>query len=169
MRSVASRVLAAALAAALWLPAGTQAAAGKTVSLDLIAGKTSANSNLNFNGYDKGAMTITVPVGWTVVVHYKNRTTAARHSFVVIEYTGKQPDKGIPPVFKGATTKDPVDGVGRGHEETITFVAERAGRYEFMCGVFGHALAGMWDFLVVSPTAKAPSEQPRAAAGLRTR
>lgn len=158
----------AALAAALWLPAGTQAAAGKTARLDLIAGKTSANSKLNFNGYAKGAMTITVPVGWTVVVHYKNNTDN-RHSFVVVEHTATQPDKGIPPVFKGATTKDPVDGIGAGHEETITFVAERAGRYEFMCGVFGHALAGMWDFLVVSPTARVPSEQPRGAAGLKTR
>ncbi len=157
-----------ALMVVLWLPAGTQAAAGKTVSLDLIAGKTSANSNLNFNGYAKGAMTITVPVGWTVVVHYKNNT-AARHSFVVIDYTGKQPDKGIPPVFKGATTRDPVDGIGAGHEETITFVAVRAGKYEFMCGVLGHAFSGMWDFLVVSPTAKVPNEQPRGAASLKTR
>ncbi len=168
MRIGARRALVIALMVVLWLPAGTQAAAGKTVGLDLIAGKTSANSNLNFNGYAKGAMTITVPVGWTVVVHYKNNT-AARHSFVVIDYTGKQPDKGIPPVFKGATTRDPVDGVGAGHEETITFVADRAGKYEFMCGVLGHAFSGMWDFLVVSPTAKAPSEQPRGAASLKTR
>ncbi len=60
MRIGACRALTIALIAALWLPARTQAAS-KTVSLDLIAGKTTANSNLNFNGYAKGAMTITVP------------------------------------------------------------------------------------------------------------
>ena len=60
---------------------------------------------------------LTVPTGWTVVVHYQN-FSPLRHSFDVIPYTGKQPDAPPPPpVFKGATTKDPVSGIGLGKEE----------------------------------------------------
>lgn len=134
-----------------------------TVALTLIASKTSANGGFNFNGYGNGKMTITVPVGWRVTIRYLN-ASPLRHSFDVIAYTGKQPQSLMPPVFKGAATKDPISGIGAGHEETLTFVAERAGRYEFLCGVLGHAQAGMWDYLVVSSTAKAPSVQPAGAA-----
>ena len=138
----------------------------KTVELTLIAGKTNDNSSFNFNGFSKGKMTLTVPVGWTVVVHYQN-FSPLRHSFDVIPYTGKQPDAPPPPpVFKGATTQDPVSGIGVGQHETITFVAGTAGKYEYLCGVAGHAPAGMWNYLVVSSSAKIPSVQPAGAAAL---
>ncbi len=165
MRILTGRIVAVVLIITLDLATGAQAAGRRIVQLPLIAGQTDANDHLNFNGYAKGAMTITVPAGWTVVVRYMNNT-AARHSLIVTGFTGKQPDKAVPPAFKGASTKDPVDGVGAGHAETITFVAERPGKYEFMCGVLGHAAAGMWDLLVVSPTAAAPSVQPRGAVKL---
>jgi sulfocyanin len=145
--------------------AGTPKAA-HTVELTLIAGKTSSNGSFNFNGFSKGQMTLTVPTGWTVAVHYQN-FSPLRHSFDVIPYTGKQPDAPPPPpVFKGATTQDPVSGIGVGKEETISFVADKAGKYEYLCGVAGHAPAGMWNYLVVSSTAKAPSVRPAGAAAL---
>lgn len=146
--------------------AGT--AAGRTVEFTLVAGKTGANGTLNFNGYARGMMTVTVPAGWRVVVHYRNGS-ALRHSFDVIPYTGKQPDNAPPPVFAGASTKDLVSGIGVGREETISFVAGRPGKYEFLCGVLGHALAGMWDYLVVLPDAVAPTVRPAAATELWTR
>jgi sulfocyanin len=163
-------VLATALVVAACTTAGGQGDAGpqvvKTVELTLIAGKTNDNSSFNFNGFSNGKMTLTVPVGWTVVVHYQN-FSPLRHSFDVIPYTGKQPDAPPPPpVFKGATTQDPVSGIGVGKNETITFVASKAGKYEYLCGVAGHAPAGMWNYLVVSSTAKAPSVQPAGAAAL---
>lgn len=164
--------LAAALLAIVFVaacgPTGGRTAARKTVEFALVAGKTPANGTFNFNGYAKGALTVTVPVGWRVVIAYQN-TSALRHSFTVIPYTATQPDKAEPPVFAGASTRDLVDGIGVGREETITFVAERAGKYEFLCGVLGHAQAGMWDFLVVSPTAKAPSAQPAKGVTLTVR
>ncbi len=139
------------------------------MELTLIAGMTSANGSFNFNGYSNGALTLSVPVGWTVVVHYQNGSVL-RHSFDVIPYTGKQPDAPPPPpVFKGAVTKDPVSGIGVGKTETLTFVVDKAGKYEFLCGVLGHGQAGMWDFLVVSPTAKGPSVQPAPAVVLKTK
>jgi sulfocyanin len=145
--------------------AGTPKAA-QTVELTLIAGKTSGNGSFNFNGFSKGQMTLTVPTGWRVVVHYQN-FSPLRHSFDVIPYTGTQPDAPPPPpVFKGATTQDPVSGIGVGKEETISFVADKAGKYEYLCGVAGHAPAGMWNYLVVSSTAKAPSVRPAGAAAL---
>ena len=164
----------AALVAAASPSAGGQgyagtSSAGKTVELTLVAGKTSANSSFNFNGYSNGKMTLTVPAGWTVVVHYQN-FSPLRHSFDVIRYTGQQPDAPPPsPAFQGATTRDPVNGIGVGKEETITFVADTAGRYEYLCGVAGHAPAGMWNYLVVSSAAKAPSIRPAKAAVLSVR
>ena len=118
-----STVLAAALTAVTCAGAGWQGTAGtpkaaNTVEFTLIAGKTTNNSSFfNFNGFSNGKMTLTVPTGWTVVVHYQN-FSPLRHSFDVIPYTGKQPDAPPPPpVFKGATTKDPVSGIGLGKEE----------------------------------------------------
>ncbi len=149
-------------------PTRGQTALPKTVEVTLVAGKTTANASFNFNGYSKGALTITVPVGWKVVIQYAN-ASALRHSLDVIPYTGTQPDSAPPPSFPGASTKDLVDGVGVGKQETITFVAAKAGTYEFLCGVLGHAQAGMWDYLVVSPTATAPSVKPSAAVALKVK
>jgi len=154
-------VLAIVLVAA-GAPSRGQTAPPKTAEFTLVAGKTPANGTFNFNGYAKGAMTITVPVGWRVVIHYTNGS-ALRHSFSVIPYTGTQPDKSEPPVFAGAATRDPVSGIAVGGQETITFVAGKPGKYEYFCGILGHALAGMWNYLVVSPTAKAPSVRPTGA------
>ena len=165
---LATALVAAACAGGGQGHAGTSSPA-KTVELTLIAGKTTDNSGFNFNGFSNGKMTLTVPTGWTVVVHYQN-FTALRHSFDVIPYMGKQPDAPPPPpAFKGATTQDPVSGIGVGKAETITFVADKAGKYEYLCGVAGHAPAGMWNYLVVSPTAKVPSIQPAGAAALVVR
>ncbi len=166
-RAGAAAVLAIVLVAACG-PTRVQTAAPKTVEFALVAGKTPANGTFNFNGYAKGALTITVPVGWRVVITYQN-TSALRHSLSVIPYTPTQPDKAEPPVFAGASTRDLVDGIGVGREETVTFVAERAGKYEFLCGVLGHAQAGMWDFLLVSPTAKAPSVRPERGVAFTVR
>ena len=165
---LAANMFAIVLMAAACAPTRGQAITSKTVELGLVAGKTPVNGTLNFNGYAHGAMSLTVPVGWRIVIHYKNNS-ALRHSLSVISYSGTQPDKAESPVFAGASTRDLVDGIGVGREETITFIAGKAGKYEFFCGVLGHAQAGMWGFLVVSPTAKAPNVQPAAAAALRVK
>ncbi len=94
-------VLATALVAAACTGTGGQGHAGtptaaQTVELTLIAGKTSVNGSFNFNGFSHGQMTLTVPTGWRVVVHYQN-FTPLRHSFDVIPYTGRQPDAPPPP------------------------------------------------------------------------
>jgi uncharacterized cupredoxin-like copper-binding protein len=145
-RRLAASIFAIVLGVAACAPTRGQTITSKTVEFALVAGKTPANGTFNFNGYANGALTLTVPAGWRVVIHYKNNS-ALRHSLSVISYTGTQPDKAEPPVFAGASTRDLVDGIGVGREETITFVAGKAGKYEFFCGVLVHAQAGMWDFL----------------------
>lgn len=147
-------------------PARGQAAPPRTVEVTLVAGQTGANGTFNFNGYSRGALAVTVPVGWKVLIHYTNNSPL-RHSFDVIRYTGTQPDSGPPPAFKGATTRDPVDGLGTGHTEAIAFFVGKTGKYEFLCGVLGHAQSGMWDYLLVSPTAKAPSVRPSGGVAFR--
>ena len=156
----------AAGAAALLLAVGVvlglrhgQTSPPKTAEFGLVTGKTTANGSFNFNGYAKGALTVTVPAGWKVVIRYSN-AGALRHSLDVIPYTGTQPDSAPAPAFAGASTKDLVDGIGVGKQETVTFVAGKPGTYELLCGVLGHAQAGMWARLTVSPTAKAPSVRP---------
>jgi sulfocyanin len=161
-------VISAALALVVAGVARGQTSAAKTVELSLVAGKTPANGSFNFNGYAKGALTVTVPVGWRVVIHYSN-ASALRHSLDVIRYAGTQPDSAPPPAFPGASTKDLVDGIGAGKRETVTFVAGKPGTYEFLCGVLGHAQAGMWDRLVVSPTAKTVAVRPAGALTLKTK
>jgi len=147
-----------ATAVAFGLPRA-QTARAKTVEFRLVAGQTAANGFFNFNGYARGALAVTVPLGWTVVIHYSNGS-ALRHSFDVIPYTGTQPDAAPPPAFAGAATKDLVDGIGVGKQEALTFNAGKTGRYEFLCGVLGHAQAGMWGLFVVSSAAAAPSVRP---------
>ena len=162
-------------AAALWLavaaalgPTHGQPAPSKTVEFALVAGKTAANGSFNFNGYAKGALTVTVPVGSKVVIRYSN-AGALRHSLDVIPYTGTQPDSAPPPEFAGASTKDLVDGIGVGKQETVTFVAGKAGTYEVLCGVLGHAQAGMWARLVVSASAKTPVVRPAGGVTFKTK
>lgn len=136
------------------------AAPPRTVTVTLVAGLGPANGTLNFNGYARGELTLTVPRGWRVTIHYRNRS-AFRHSLVVIPATAAQPEAApATPAFPGAATTDPLGGIGPGREETVSFVA---GRYEFLCGVLGHAQAGMWDTLVVSPSAGAPRVYPAGA------
>ncbi len=161
-------VIVIALVAVACAPSRGQTGPPKTVELTLGAGQTLANGTFNFNGYAKGALTITVPAGWRMVIHYKNYG-ALRHTFSVIPFTGNQPEKSEPPVFPGAATRDLTSGIAPGKEEVLTFVAGKPGKYEFFCGILGHAQAGMWDFLVVSPTAKGPSAQPASAVVLKTR
>lgn len=70
------------------------------------------------------------------------------------------------PAFPGATTANFVAGLPKGAKQTFTFEASKAGTYEFICGVPAHGVAGMWDSLVVSDTADAPSVTPLGAATL---
>lgn len=165
--NVTRQVLAAAIAAAA-VAAGPMtaglAAPAHSAEVSIIAGKADADSGFDFNGYQKGAMTITVPVGWQVDMQFTNANDLP-HSLAVLPVGAeKQPAPSAAPVFPGATTKEFQAGLPKGTKQTLTFEAAKSGTYVLVCGVAGHSVAGMWDRLVVSPTADAPSVTPPGAA-----
>src|SRR5947199_10158906 len=52
----------------------------KTVTFQLVAGLTGLNGALNFNGFRDGGLTLTVAVGGTVAVHFRNDGATASQS-----------------------------------------------------------------------------------------
>jgi sulfocyanin len=131
-----------------------------------IVGNKSAGGGFAFNGYQRGGMTLTVPVGWQVVVHFENDDTTPHSAAVVASGGHTQVTPPSTPAFAGATTPNFSSGLPKGGQATFSFEASKAGTYEFVCGVPGHAISGQWDALVVSATADAPSVTPPGAATL---
>jgi sulfocyanin len=137
-------------------------AAAKRVEFDLLAGMTNAFAGLNFNGFRSGALTLTVPAGWTVTLHFKNRDPNLPHSAEVAP-GGDIPSGPVKPAFTGAATRALDTGLQPGEGQDITFSVAKAGSYMIICPVPGHAAAGMWIRLVVSATASSPTLTASAA------
>jgi len=124
-------------------------AAARTVTMDIVAGQTSANNHWNFNGHFGGTGGITVPEGYTVTINLENRDPAMAHSLGVGERQATYPNQfpEVVPVFAGAVTESPrsmTESTLPGESETITFVVDRAGDFAIICYVTGHAATGMW-------------------------
>ncbi len=167
---VVARVMRLALVVGALVAAGAMAAgmpvvraATHSADLTILGGKKGGGS-MDLNGYQRGAMAITVPVGWNVVVHFENADVVLAHSLAVLPAGAhQQVAPSGAPAFPGATTASFSAGLPRGAKQTFSFEASKAGTYEFICGVQGHGIAGMWDSLVVSATADAPSVTPPGA------
>jgi sulfocyanin len=135
----------------------TYDAAAKRVTMTVTAGENpSVNGGWNFNGYASGNMTITVPLGSTVDIAFKN-ADQLQHSLVVINGEAPLPPQGGDPAFPRAYTVSLVEGIRPGGSDQVRFTADKAGKYRIFCGVAGHGLAGMWNWLVVSAEAQGPS------------
>jgi sulfocyanin len=142
-------------AAAAHPPAGTPrwlVVSGRTVTLTLIAGYK--GGGFDFNGDTKGKMVISVPVGYKVNVNFSNRG-AAPHSAVVTLYNKRSSVSGFPLAFRGAGSRNPVSGIGKGKSQRFSFTANKVGKYALVCAVPGHAAAGMWDVFQVTRVGKA--------------
>jgi uncharacterized cupredoxin-like copper-binding protein len=129
--------------------------AARTVTIDLVAGSTSANNHWNFNGLYGGRGAITVPEGYTVTINFENRDPAMAHSVGVGERMATYPTNFSDPqaVFAGAMSSNPTsmtDATMPGQSETLTFTADRAGDFALICYVSGHAATGMWMPFTVS-------------------
>jgi sulfocyanin len=154
-------VITVAAALPAWTPAG---AAGHTVEMNMVV-QPGVNAGYNYSGFAKGAMTVTVPTGWQVIIHFTNNGDLA-HSLIVLPFTPAPP--AVPPTtpaFPGAATRDVQGGLAVKSTETITFTAGKAGAFQFVCGVPAHAVLGMWNKLTVSSSATQPTVTPAAAAG----
>lgn len=129
----------------------------KTVTFELIAGMTTANGSLNFNGTKGGALTLVVPRGWRVTLNFVNRDKNLPHSAQVITAHGPVPMGPGTTAFPGAASTEPGTGVpATAAMEPLRFTATTAGEYRIFCAVPGHGMAGMWMKLTVDPTARTP-------------
>src|SRR6266480_3944544 len=138
-----------------WLTVDTTA---KTATFQLTAGLTQLNGGLNFNGFNDGKLTLTVPTNWTVLLRFANHDANLPHSAEVVDTTKPMPAGPVdPPVFAHAMTAKPLTGIPEGASDSLRFVASKAGSYMIFCAVPGHGLAGMWIRFKVSAMEKRPT------------
>ncbi len=134
--------------------------AEKQVTLDVIAGKTDANNNWNFNGLFKGDATIVVPEGYTVVINFSNEDPQMMHSIGLLASAETFPPvfEDPTPVFAGAMSSNATDmatSTKPGESEVLTFKVDKAGDYALVCLIPAHAVTGMWVGFSVSAEGKA--------------
>jgi len=129
----------------------------KTASFQLIAAQTVLNSGLNFNGFNDGKLTLTVPQNWNVVIQFTNKDANLPHSAEIIDTIKPMPAGPVDPTFARAATIKLLEGMPNGAGDTFRFVANKPGSFLIFCAVPGHGLAGMWIRLKVSPTDKQPT------------
>jgi sulfocyanin len=139
--------------------------AKKTADFQLTAGLTGLNGALNFNGFRDGGLTLTVPLGWNVVLHFLNHDGMLPHSAEIIAYQKPVPTNPIPPAFDRAATTMLQDGLTGGQTDVVKFLAHKSGSFIIFCGVPGHGAAGMWIRLNVDGAATAPSLAATPAPG----
>jgi sulfocyanin len=127
-----------------------RATGSASAAFKLVASEDQANAGFNFNGGTKGHPVITVPVGAEVELTLVNRGNTP-HSVQIIPYAVTPPLTALAqPAFSGAQTPSPLAGTPPGQSAGARFTANRPGRYLLICGVPGHALAGMYGILEVS-------------------
>jgi FtsP/CotA-like multicopper oxidase with cupredoxin domain len=131
----------------------------RTVTLTMTAGETPDNNYWNFNGFVRGEVAISVPEGYAVTIEVINRDPNMAHSLgISAELSNFAVPPAPEPVFPGAITENPqsmLEGTMPGESETITFVAQAAGRYSMVCYIPGHTAIGMWLFFDVSSEGEA--------------
>jgi hypothetical protein len=114
------------------------------------------NSSWNYNGYYEGGITVVVPLGARVMVHFENPDGNYRHSLLVTRAYGEDdmPEQaGREEVaLSRAYSNSPTQGC-LSCTEDLRFKAKTAGSYYLFCGVAGHGLAGMWIRFEVSASA----------------
>lgn len=129
----------------------------KSVQFQLIAGFSGLNGALNFNGFGDGGLTFTVPAGWHVVIHFNNHDGMLAHSAIVIADSVVPIVGATSPAFSQAVTLRVQQGLIATERDDMKFVADKAGSYLLICGVPGHAAAGMWIRFKVEAGADRPS------------
>jgi hypothetical protein len=104
-------------------------------------------------------MSISVPAGWTITVKCINDDVSGEyHSCAAVA-----DQDATAPVFTGATTPNPLNGLGLGQTATFTFMPDKVGNYRFACLVGKHQVSGMWDVFDVTAS-ESPSISYTAAA-----
>jgi sulfocyanin SoxE-like protein len=131
-------------------------AGSNTVTFELIAGP------FNFNGYTSGGATLTLPSKANVVINFVNKD-GTPHSAEVVSGDGPIPNAATDPAIPRAFTNKVLEGLPQEASDAMRFAVPESGTYRVFCGVPGHGLSGMWIWMKVDPTAKAPSFGPTKA------
>jgi len=126
------------------------------VTITLVASYDGTNGGFNFDGYSRFLMW-TVPRGWMVRVVCQNRGPL-RHSCAVVPNAVS-----TKPVFRGATTPQPLIGLEAGSTARFSFRASKTGVFRFTCLVPGHEAARMWDVLKITRGGKPRAIDLRAS------
>jgi len=128
----------------------------RTLTFQLIAGVPAAASPFNFNGFTDGKLTLVVPSGATVVMQFVNED-GVPHSAEVASGTGPLPNMGGEAAIPRAYTISLLEGLPQGGKDVMRFTAAPDATYRIICGVPGHAPAGMFIDMKVDPGAKEPA------------
>ena len=131
--------------------------AARSVTLDLAAVHTAGAAGPTLNGISYGAVQIVVPLGWTVLIEWRNADSTAAHSFVVQQEREKIPERAGAPAFPNAYSRSPAAGIAPGGADRTRFVVDQAGWYWILCGVPGHAIRGEYLSLKVDRDASGVS------------
>jgi hypothetical protein len=129
----------------------------KTVNLNVTAALGVAGGGLNFNGYNRGGMTVSVPTGWHVNVTFKNIALQSPHSAVVdpLNQT-KETQPNTDGAFPGSATPRAAEGITSG-TQYFDFDTGKQGTYALLCAIAGHAIGGQWNYFKVLPANAKPS------------
>jgi hypothetical protein len=115
-----------------------------SVRLTLLAGLDGSNGGFNFDGYGRGEMLVSVPVGWHLVVVCESHGSERFSCAVVRDSLSTRP------AFRGAASPDPTVGLNPGGKATFSFVPAKPGSYRIASLVPGQEQARMWDVLEVT-------------------
>ncbi len=129
----------------------------KSINLNVTASLGLAGGGLNFNGFNRGGMTVSVPQGWHVNVTFKNIALQSPHS-AVIDPLGqtKETQPSTKGAFPGSATPRAAEGITSG-TQYFDFTAGKPGTYALLCAIAGHANGGHWNYFKVLPANAKPS------------
>ena len=140
-------------------------AGSHTATLTVIAAYNATAGGFNFDGYNNGGLTISVPTGAKVVVMFSNKA-ALPHSAVITPFASHTLAANFPTAFAGSATPNPTNGITSASKpQTFSFTAAKAGTYALVCGVPGHAVGGMWIVFKVAAIARPMVGTGGAASG----
>jgi hypothetical protein len=128
-------------------------AATNTVTFELVAGP------FTYNGYRNGEGSLVVPPKANLVINFINKD-GTPHSAVLISGEGPIPNAASDPAIPRAYTNKALEGLPQEAGDVMRFSVPESGNYRIVCGVPGHGLSGMWIWLKVDPSAKAPTFGP---------
>jgi hypothetical protein len=110
----------------------------RSAVVTLIAGHPATDNQFNYDGYGRGALVLSVPVGWQVTIQCQNHGTVPNSCSVVRDAGSKEPVK---PAW---TTLHPQSGLSPGQSDSFVFDPAEVASYRIASLVGGNEASGMW-------------------------